>query len=58
MPKTEFMLSGSRQKLNNLSAPPALKINGTHVEAYMSSVEASNVTNVPKCNKGPKCNNF
>ena len=21
-------------------------------------VEASNVTNDPKCNKGPKCNNF
>ena len=21
-------------------------------------VEASNVINVPKCNKGPKCNNF
>ena len=22
------------------------------------SVEASNVINDPKCNKGPKCNNF
>ena len=24
----------------------------------MCNVEASNVINVPKCNKGPKCNNF
>ena len=24
----------------------------------MEGVEASNVINVPKCNKGPKCNNF
>ena len=25
---------------------------------YGEAVEASNVINVPKCNKGPKCNNF
>ena len=29
--KTEFMLIGSRQKLNNLPAPPALEINSTHI---------------------------
>ena len=29
MTKTEFMLIGSRQKLNSLSAIPALEINGT-----------------------------
>ena len=28
MTKTEFMFFGSRQKLNNLPAPPALEING------------------------------
>ena len=26
--------------------------------AHESVVEASNVINDPKCNKGPKCNNF
>ena len=31
MTKTEFMLVGSRQKLNNLSALPALAINGTQL---------------------------
>ena len=31
MTKTEFMLIGSRQKLNNVPAPPALEINGTHI---------------------------
>ena len=30
----------------------SLKINKT------KAVEASNVINDPKCNKGPKCNNF
>ena len=29
MAKTEYMLIGSRQKLNSLSALPALEINGT-----------------------------
>ena len=28
------------------------------LEAGINVVEASNVINVPKCNKGPKCNNF
>ena len=31
MTKTEFMLIGSRQKLNSLSALPALEINGTQL---------------------------
>ena len=31
MTKTEFMLIGSRQKLNSLSAIPALEINGTQL---------------------------
>ena len=31
MTKTEFMLIGSRQKLNSLSAFPALEINGTQL---------------------------
>ena len=31
MTKTEFMLIGSRQKLNSLSAIPALEINGSQL---------------------------
>ena len=31
MTKTEFMLIGSRQKLNSLSAFPVLEINGTQL---------------------------
>ena len=31
MTKTEFMLTGSRQKLNSLSVPPGLEINGTQL---------------------------
>ena len=31
MTKTEFILIGSRQKLNSLSAIPALEINGTQL---------------------------
>ena len=37
MTKTEFMLIGSRQKLNNLPAPPALEINGSHVTQVRST---------------------
>ena len=37
MTKTEFMLIGSRQKLNNLSAPPALEINSTHINQAHST---------------------
>ena len=33
MTKTEFMLIGSRQKLNSLSVLPALEINGTQLTA-------------------------
>ena len=28
------------------------------IEGQRKGVEASNVINDPKCNKGPKCNNF
>lgn len=31
MTKTEFMLISPRQKLNSLSVPPALEINGTQL---------------------------
>ena len=34
MTKTEFMLIGSRQKLNALTASPVLSINGTPVTRY------------------------
>ena len=37
MTKTEFMLIGLRQKLNNLPAPPALEINGTHIGQVRST---------------------
>ena len=37
MTKTEFMLIGSRQKLNNLPAPPALEINSTHINQAHST---------------------
>ena len=29
----------------------------THLKRKKDRVEASNVINDPKCNKGPKCNN-
>ena len=34
-------------------SPKSLKI-----DIFPKGVEASNVINDPKCNKGPKCNNF
>ena len=37
MIETEFMLIGSRQKLNNLPAPPAVEINGTHINQLHST---------------------
>ena len=35
-----------------------MQISITHEMRTMDCVEASNVTFGPKCNKGPKCNNF
>ena len=37
MTKTEFMLIGSRQKLNTLTASPVLSINGTPVNQVSTS---------------------
>ena len=37
MTKTEFMLSGSRQKLNTLTASPVLNINGTPINQVSPS---------------------
>ena len=37
MTKTEFMLIGSRQKLNTLTASPVLNINGTPVNQVSTS---------------------
>ena len=41
MTKTEFMLHGSRQKLNNLPSPPSLNINKVPIKHSHSSKSVS-----------------
>ena len=50
-----FTLTGARKIVSytGISVPKgALYLYGK----YLKAVEPSNVINVPKCNKGPKCN--